>query len=108
MKNQGGFSHAGNKNLFFGYAGESVLRDFSLCAKRGNITAITGESGSGKSTLFKLILGLYEPQSGSITVNGEIPLDASLRGLFAYVPQEIWCFRVRLGKHNDEQPHGDR
>ena len=75
------------KNLFFGYAGESVLRDFSLCAKRGNITAITGESGSGKSTLFKLILGLYEPQSGSITVNSEIPLDASLRGLFAYVPQ---------------------
>ena len=75
------------KNLCFGYAGESVLRDFSLCAKRGNITAITGESGSGKSTLFKLILGLYEPQSGSITVNGEIPLDASLRGLFAYVPQ---------------------
>ena len=75
------------KNLFFGYAGESVLMDFSLCAKRGNITAITGESGSGKSTLFKLILGLYEPQSGSITVNGEIPLDASLRGLFAYVPQ---------------------
>lgn len=75
------------KNLFFGYAGESVLRDFDFCAKRGNITAITGESGSGKSTLFKLILGLYEPQSGSITINGEIPLDASLRGLFAYVPQ---------------------
>ena len=75
------------KNLFFGYADESVLRDFSLCAKRGNITAITGESGSGKSTLFKLILGLYEPQSGSIALNGEIPLDASLRGLFAYVPQ---------------------
>jgi len=75
------------KNLFFGYAGESVLRDFGFCAKRGNITAITGESGSGKSTLFKLILGLYEPQSGSIAINGEIPLDASLRGLFAYVPQ---------------------
>lgn len=75
------------KNLFFGYAGESVLRDFNFCAKRGNITAITGESGSGKSTLFKLILGLYEPQSGSITINGEVPLDASLRGLFAYVPQ---------------------
>lgn len=75
------------KNLFFGYAGESVLRDFSFCAKRGNITAITGESGSGKSTLFKLILGLYEPQSGRIALNGEIPLDASLRGLFAYVPQ---------------------
>lgn len=32
-------------------------------------------------------MGLYEPQSGSIALNGEIPLDASLRGLFAYVPQ---------------------
>ena len=86
-KIKGDFRTLEIKNLFFGYAGESVLRDFSLCAKRGNITAITGESGSGKSTLFKLILGLYEPQSGSITINGEIPLDASLRGLFAYVPQ---------------------
>lgn len=74
-------------NLCFGYGGEVILNGCSFSAERGHITAITGESGSGKSTLFKLMLGLYEPQSGSITVNGNIPLDASLRGLFAYVPQ---------------------
>ena len=74
-------------NLCFGYGGEVILNNCSFSAERGHITAITGESGSGKSTLFKLMLGLYEPQSGSITVNGNIPLDASMRGLFAYVPQ---------------------
>ena len=40
-----------------------------------------------KSTLFKVILGLYTPQKGSITVNGDIKADASVRGLFSYVPQ---------------------
>ena len=74
-------------NLCFSYGGESVLENCSFTAERGHITAVTGESGSGKSTLFKLILGLYEPQSGSITVNGGITADASLRGLFSYVPQ---------------------
>ena len=74
-------------NLSFTYGGEQVLENCSLTAERGRITALTGESGSGKSTLFKLILGLYEPQSGSITVNGEVPVDASKRGLFSYVPQ---------------------
>ena len=75
------------RNVDFAYLEEQILTDCSFIAKRGDITAITGESGSGKSTVFKLILGLYEPQSGSITVNETVPLDASLRGLFAYVPQ---------------------
>lgn len=74
-------------NLSFGYGGEDVLKNCSFFAERGKITAITGESGSGKSTLFKLILGLYEPCGGSITVNGEIKLTPSHRGLFSYVPQ---------------------
>lgn len=74
-------------NLSFGYGGEEVLKNCSFFAERGKITAITGESGSGKSTLFKLILGLYEPCGGSITVNGEIKLTPSHRGLFSYVPQ---------------------
>lgn len=74
-------------NISFSYGGELVLKDCCFDAECGKITAITGESGSGKSTLFKLILGLYEPQSGGITVNGAIRADTSLRGLFAYVPQ---------------------
>lgn len=74
-------------NLCFTYGGEQILENCSFTAERGHITALTGESGSGKSTLFKLILGLYEPQSGSITVNGGIAADTSVRGLFSYVPQ---------------------
>ena len=75
------------KDLCFGYGAKNILENCSFTAEKGDIIAITGESGSGKSTLFKLILGLYNPASGSLTVNGEIPTDASVRPLFAYVPQ---------------------
>ena len=75
------------KNLCFGYGAKNILENCSFTAEKGDIIAITGESGSGKSTLFKLILGLYSPASGSLTVNGEIPTDSSVRPLFAYVPQ---------------------
>ena len=74
-------------NVSFSYGGEEILENCSFTAEKGHITALTGESGSGKSTLFKLIFGLYEPRSGSITVNGETEVDTSLRGLFSYVPQ---------------------
>lgn len=74
-------------NVTFGYKDEIILRDCNFTAEKGKITAITGESGSGKSTVFKLLLGLYEPQNGNITVDGDTVLDTSHRGLFAYVPQ---------------------
>lgn len=74
-------------NVTFSYDNEIILNNCSFTAEKGHITAITGESGSGKSTLFKLILGLYEPNFGNITVNGETVLDTSMRGLFSYVPQ---------------------
>ncbi|MEE1054659.1 MAG: ABC transporter ATP-binding protein, partial [Acutalibacteraceae bacterium] len=81
------FSGLEVKDITFAYKNELILKNCSFEAEKGKITAITGESGSGKSTIFKIILGLYEPQNGDITVNGNIPLDTSLRGLFAYVPQ---------------------
>lgn len=81
------FASLNVNNVSFSYGSKPVIENLSFSAERGHITAITGESGSGKSTLFKLILGLYEPNGGKITVNGDISADASLRGLFAYVPQ---------------------
>ena len=81
------FSGLEVKDITFAYKNELILKNCSFEAEKGKITAITGESGSGKSTIFKIVLGLYEPQNGDITVNGNIPLDTSLRGLFAYVPQ---------------------
>lgn len=74
-------------NVDFAYKDENILKNCSFSVPVGKITALTGESGSGKSTVFRLILGLYEPQAGNITVNENISLDTSLRGLFAYVPQ---------------------
>lgn len=81
------FSGIEIKNVFFAYKDENILSNCSFTIPSGKITALTGESGSGKSTIFRILLGLFEPESGSITVNGNIPLNSSLRGIFAYVPQ---------------------
>lgn len=75
------------KDVSFAYKKELILKNCSFEVPKGEITAITGESGSGKSTVFKIILGLYKPQSGGVYVNGTTRLEPSLRGLLAYVPQ---------------------
>lgn len=76
--------------LSFSYGDGKVIEDSSFSIKKGSIVSLTGASGAGKSTLFKLLLGLFEPDNGTLTVvteNGEINIDASTRSLFAYVPQ---------------------
>ena len=69
----------------------TVLSDVNLFIPKQTITAITGVTGSGKSTLFKLLFCLYRPEKGTICLlsknEEEIPLDASWRNMFAYVPQ---------------------
>lgn len=81
------FSSIEFSGVDFAYGDENILKNCTFNAKKGKITAITGESGSGKSTVLKLLLGLYEPQGGKITINGTVPLDTSIRGIFTYVPQ---------------------
>lgn len=82
------------ENVTFAYPGEDapVLENFSLRFPLDGWVCLTGVSGRGKSTMFKLMLGLYAPQSGRVylqTPQGEIPCDLSTRGLFAYVPQDF-------------------
>lgn len=82
------------ENVRFAYPGEDapVLENFSLRFPLDGWTCLTGVSGRGKSTMFKLMLGLYTPQSGRVyiqTSQGEIPCGESTRGLFAYVPQDF-------------------
>lgn len=58
------------ENVRFGYApSNTVLRDISLEAKAGTVTAIVGGTGSGKSTLMSLLLRLYDPEAGRVMIN---------------------------------------
>ena len=57
-------------HVTFGYGEKSVLTDFSMTVKQGEQVTLVGRTGAGKSTVFKLLLGLYPPESGSITIGG--------------------------------------
>ena len=56
--------------MTFGYGEKPVLSDFSMTVKQGGQVTLVGRTGAGKSTVFKLLLGLYQPQAGSVTIGG--------------------------------------
>lgn len=58
-------------NVNMSYRGKQVLKDINLEVAKGEIIVIIGPSGSGKSTLLRLIIGLLQPSSGQIWVNGQ-------------------------------------
>ncbi len=57
-------------HVTFGYREKPVLRDFSMTVKQGEQVTLVGRTGAGKSTVFRLLLGLYPPESGSVTIGG--------------------------------------
>lgn len=57
-------------HVTFGYGDKHVLSDFSMTVKQGEQVTLVGRTGAGKSTVFRLLLGLYPPESGSVTVGG--------------------------------------
>lgn len=54
----------------FGYGERHVLKDFSMTVKQGEQVTLVGRTGAGKSTVFKLLLGLYQPEAGTVTIGG--------------------------------------
>jgi ATP-binding cassette subfamily B protein len=81
----------------FGYGdGPDVLGGLDLDIAPGETHAIVGSTGAGKSTVVKLLLRLYEPRAGRITVDGE-PIEdltfASLRGAIGFVSQDVFLFQ---------------
>ena len=57
-------------HVTFGYGEKLVLSDFSMTVKEGEQVTLVGRTGAGKSTVFRLLLGLYPPEKGDITISG--------------------------------------
>ena len=69
----------------------TTLNSIDLDVASGTVLAIVGPSGAGKTTLVDVLLGILEPDSGSVYISGEIPLAAISKwpGAIAYVPQDV-------------------
>lgn len=101
------------ENIAFDYdESKPLIHDVSLTIHRYDKIAFVGESGSGKTTLVDLIIGLYRPKSGKISIDG-VSLDhsniRSWRAKIGYIPQQIYLFEgtvaenVTFGKALDEE-----
>jgi len=74
-----------------GYGGTPILRDVDLTVNDGEIVGIVGRNGVGKTTLLKAIMGLLDPEAGTVRVDGtdltHEPADVHARSGIGYVPQ---------------------
>ena len=82
-------------NFTYPETGIQSLRNFNLTIRKGEKIAIVGKTGSGKSTIAQLLLRVYDPQCGQVTLSGtdlrNIDL-GSLRESLGYVPQDVFLF----------------
>ena len=84
-----------NLGFVYPHTGIRAINNFSLEIKKGEKVAIIGRTGSGKSTIAQLLLRMYDPGSGDISINGtdlrNIKLN-SLRKRISFVPQDVFLF----------------
>ena len=81
-----------SKDVTFGYDDHIVLNDLNFSIDPGEQVTLTGRTGAGKSTIFKLLLGLYRPDSGKVLIEGEAAYritDKEKRKKFGYVEQSF-------------------
>lgn len=99
--------HLGNTSITFNHTIElhslhfeydenkPILNELSLSIQKGDKIAFIGESGSGKSTLVDLIIGLYRPKTGYISIDGVALNEENIkqwRDKIGYIPQTIYLF----------------
>ena len=83
------------KDIRFGYGKKEVLHGVSLYAKKGETVAIVGPTGSGKTTIVNLLMRFYDPNSGSIVIDGIDSININRRTLrdnIGMVLQDTWLF----------------
>lgn len=96
------------------YIPRDILADINLSIPNGKVTAIVGASGSGKTTLVKLLLGFYEPLSGSIRVGDTLLSEFNLgwwRSQCGAVMQEGYLFSDTIARNiaiSDDEPDIER
>ncbi|MBD3231363.1 ATP-binding cassette domain-containing protein [Candidatus Dependentiae bacterium] len=101
------------QNLSFNYDEKNnILRNINLKIRKGERTAFVGESGAGKSTIVDIIMGFYQPISGSIFIDKTELTEKNLkswRSKIGYIPQQIYLFdgtvaeNVVFGRKYDEE-----
>ncbi|WP_171124219.1 MULTISPECIES: ABC transporter ATP-binding protein [unclassified Ruegeria] len=88
------------RNVTFGYQGSMpVIEDLSLTFEARKTTALVGQSGGGKSTLFGLIMRFYDPDEGSVEIDGQDLRNvsfSSLRRKISYVGQDTFLFSTSI------------
>ena len=80
------------QNVTFGYDEKVVIKNVSFLVNEGEQVTLSGRTGAGKSTMMKLLLGLYQPQKGTVLIKGvpsaDVP-ETKKRRLFGYVEQSF-------------------
>lgn len=86
--------------VYFKYQGENDKQDITYGigpinfeADRGELVFIIGGNGSGKTTFLKLLIGLYEPESGEILINGKVVTSKELSECFSVIYSDFYLFK---------------
>jgi len=108
----GGVERIVFENVSLSYGSKRALQDISIDACRGRVYALVGDSGAGKSSLTSLLVRFYDPDGGTIRINGK-PIEeyrlSSVLESMAFVTQRIFIFNdtvaanVAYGKECDRQ-----
>ena len=84
------------EDVHFGYTPEKpVIQDLNIKAQEGKLVAIVGPTGAGKTTIINLLMRFYDPDSGTISIDGKNIMDVtreSLRLSYSMVLQDTWLF----------------
>ena len=81
------------KNVTKTFGSFAALQDLTMTVPKGSVYGLVGPNGAGKSTVIRHITGVYTPDSGEITINGEeIYENIDLKGKIGYIPDDVFYF----------------